>query len=138
MWILKNKLCSISSEFSKCCSYNLWASFNKKEGKSLKCALNVSLKINPIGERHSNGCLLLSVCIFVAINNPLCADLFHRVNSLAKEQFSCLYIFTRPSRVALFWKIPTCHASKPFSTWISKTLKSLCEVRSRKLLLYTT
>lgn len=59
--------------------------------------LNVSLKINPIGERHSDGCLLLSVCVFVAINNPLCADLFHRVKKIGWPKNSlavCIFLQT--------------------------------------------
>jgi hypothetical protein len=35
------------------------------------------------------------------------------------------------------WKIPICYASKPFSTWIRKVLKSLCEVRDWKVAVYT-
>ena len=50
-----------------------------------------------------------------------------RKDHLPREQFSCVCIFTNQSSVAVSWKIPTNHASKPFSTWISKVLKSPLE-----------
>lgn len=104
------------------------SSFSYETGEGFVETFMRFSSINLEGERKSSGRFTSFIVLLLEImlGGP---NYFTELRNdhLPREQFSCVCIFTNQSSVALSWKIPTYHASKPFSTWISKVLKSPLE-----------